>query len=145
MNWGHKITIVIIVFVIGMLGMVFYASMQSNEMIDDNYYQKELAYQEIINASQNLTNLTTNNIVSQNVNEVIITLPYGAFEKLEGGTIELLRPDSKSKDIYMELIPDGYNRRTVAKSQLIKGLYKSRIKWTNGGVNYYKEESVYVE
>jgi hypothetical protein len=52
MNWGHKIAIVIAAFVIGMLSMVYFASQQTNEMIDDNYYQKELAYQDIINAKR---------------------------------------------------------------------------------------------
>ena len=42
MNWGHKITIVIVLFLTAMLGMVYYASLQNNEMIDDHYYQKEL-------------------------------------------------------------------------------------------------------
>ena len=37
MNWGHKIGIVIGAFVIGMLGMVFFASLQTKEMIDANY------------------------------------------------------------------------------------------------------------
>ena len=51
MNWGHKLTIVIVLFVAGMLGMVSYAMMQDNEMIDDHYYQKELEYQDVIDAS----------------------------------------------------------------------------------------------
>jgi hypothetical protein len=54
MNWGHKITIVIIVFLVGMLGMVFIALRQNNEMIDDDYYKKELAYQQVIDAKNNL-------------------------------------------------------------------------------------------
>ena len=49
MNWGHKITIVILTFIIGMLGMVYVASKQTNEMFDSNYYEKELKYQNYIN------------------------------------------------------------------------------------------------
>jgi hypothetical protein len=80
MNWGHKLTIVIVLFVAGMLGMVSYAMMQDNEMIDDHYYQKELEYQDVIDASQNLANLTSDNLVSQTLTEVMITLPVGTFE-----------------------------------------------------------------
>ncbi len=145
MNWGHKITIVIILFVAGMLGMVTYAMMQDNEMIDDHYYQKELEFQGVIDASQNLINLTGDNLVSQTMSDVVITLPVGTFEKLEKGNIELLRIDSKSKDVQLPIEANGWNVRTISKSTLIKGLYKARIRWTSGGKEYYKEESVYVE
>lgn len=145
MNWGHKIGIVIGLFVLGMLGMVWLASRQSNEMIDDNYYEKELAYQEIIDAQQNLADLTDQNLVEQNIHEVIITLPYGAFEKLEKGHIELMRTDDEKKDIRQTIVPNGSNRRTISKSDLTKGMYKARIRWTNDGHEYYKEESVFVE
>lgn len=145
MNWGHKLTIFIILFLVVMLGMVFYATMQTNEMIDDNYYQKELEYQDVIDAKQNLVNISTNNLISQTFLEVVITLPPGTFEKLEKGNIELLRNDSKANDVQLEIEPNGSNRRTIPKSSLLKGMYKSRIKWTNDGKEFYKEESVFVE
>ena len=145
MNWGHKRTIVIIVFLIVMLGMVLYVSMQRNEMIDDNYYQNEMEYQQIIDAKQNLLNVSTNNLVNQTFLEVVITLPPGTFEKLESGNIELLRKDSKGKDVQLTIVPNGSNRRTIPKTSLLKGMYKSRIKWKNDGKAFYKEESVFVE
>jgi hypothetical protein len=145
MNWGHKITIVIIIFLVAMLGMVFYASMQTNEMIDDNYYTKELEYQQIIDAKQNLMNVSTNNLVGQNLNEIFIILPAGAFEKLEGGYIELLRTDSEKKDVRQDIKSVGTNRFVIPKSGLTKGIYKARISWKNNGIPYYKEESVFVE
>ena len=145
MNWGHKLTIFIVLFLVVMLGMVFYATMQTNEMIDDNYYQKELEYQDVIDAKQNLVNISTNNLISQTFLEVVITLPPGTFEKLEKGNIELLRNDSKANDVQLEIEPNGSNRRTIPKSSLLKGMYKSRIKWTNDGKEFYKEESVFVE
>ncbi len=145
MNWGHKITIVIVLFLIGMLSMVYVASMQTNEMIDDHYYQKELEFQKVIDASQNLINISENNLVSQTIGDVVITLPVGTFEGLEKGNIEMLRNDSKSKDVNLALEPNGTNRRTIPKNTLSKGIYKARIKWTSRGKEYYREESIFVE
>ena len=48
MNWGKGITLVIILFIITMLGMVYVASKQTNEMVEANYYDKELKYQNLI-------------------------------------------------------------------------------------------------
>ena len=145
MNWGHKLTIVIVTFLVVMLGMVFFAFRQTNEMVDDNYYQKELEYQGVIDAKQNLVNVSDVNLISQTMMEVVVTLPPGTFEKLEKGNIELMRNDAKSKDVQLAIEPNGSNRRTIAKASLSKGMYKTRIKWTNDGKEFYKEENVYVE
>ena len=145
MNWGHKITIVIIVFLVGMLGMVFFALQQNNEMIDDDYYKKELAYQQVIDAKQNLLNKSENNIVNQNAMEVIFILPVGTFEKLEEGHIELLRPDNQLKDVHMAMQFVGRDKYVIPKTDLLSGAYKARISWKNAGTAYYKEETVYVE
>ncbi len=45
MNWGARIAILIVTFVVSMIGMVVVAFQQTNEMTDANYYQKELEYQ----------------------------------------------------------------------------------------------------
>ena len=145
MNWGHKIAIVIILFVFGMLGMVYFASLQTNEMIDDNYYQKELAYQEIIDAQKNLLDLGSGDLISQTKSDIVISFPEVAFGNLERGHIELLRPDAQSKDFNMPLIPTNSNQRFINKADLSQGIYKARIRWTNGGKEYYTEESLFVQ
>ena len=145
MNWGHKILIVIILFLMAMVGMVIYASMQTNEMVDENYYQKEMAYQDVIDAKKNLLTVSTDNVVSQTMLEVVITLPVGTFEKLEKGTIELMRSDSEAKDMHLDIKAHGNNRYVFQKSDLSKGMYKARISWVSNGTAYYKEESVFVE
>jgi hypothetical protein len=145
LNWGHKLAIVIVLFLVAMLAMVFYAARQDNEMIDENYYQKELGYQDLIDAQKNLLAVTANNIVSQDMDEVIFTLPIGTFEGLDSGRVELLRTDAERLDRFLDLRPDGTNRRSIAKAELSAGVYRARIRWTSKGVPYYKEESVYVE
>jgi len=145
MNWGHKITIVIIVFLVGMLGMVFIALRQNNEMVDDEYYKKELAYQQVIDAKKNLLKVSENNIVNQNAREVIFILPVGTFEKFEEGNIELLRPDNQLKDVHMLMHYVGRDKYVIPKTDLLSGEYKARISWKNNGTPYYKEETVYVQ
>ena len=54
MSWGYKILIVYILFIGMILGMVYVASRQTNEMQDDNYYAKELVYQSVIDGKNNL-------------------------------------------------------------------------------------------
>ncbi len=145
MNWGHGIMIFILLFICLVLGAVFFAMQQTNEMFDADYYQKELEYQSVIDARQNLSRISDHKIVHQNLDEVIIIFPVGTFEKLERGTIELLRADDQQRDVILEVIPTGYDRRIITKSTLSKGVYRTRIHWTSGGTPFYAEETLYVE
>lgn len=145
MNWGHSILIVIILFLVGMLGMVFYAARQTNEMIDDQYYQKELAYQSVIEAKQNLLRVSDHKIVQQDLDEVKIIFPDGTFEKLEQGMIELLRQNDQRRDIRIEVKPTGFSHRLIPKTDLIRGMYRVRVQWVNDGIPYYAEETLFVE
>ena len=54
MSWGYKILIVYILFIGMILGMVYVASRQTNEMQDDNYYAKELVYQSVIDGKNGI-------------------------------------------------------------------------------------------
>ncbi|MBK9981762.1 MAG: FixH family protein [Saprospiraceae bacterium] len=145
MNWGHSLTIFIIVFLAGMLGMVYYASRQSNEMIDDHYYEKEMKYQSTIDAQKNLMAKSSVSMIGQNQDDVIITFPAGSFESIENGTIELLRNDAQRNDVDLAIQTNGTDRQHISKNILTKGMYTARIKWTNDHQEYYREEKLIVE
>jgi hypothetical protein len=129
MHWGHKITIVIVVFLIGMTGMVFVASRQTNEMIDEKYYEKELVYQDLINAKENLQMLKKSSLVQQNEQQVMIQIPPASLNNIENGVINFLKNEDKSKDL---------------QTQLKKGWYKFRIRWKSEGKEYFSEENLQI-
>lgn len=145
LHWGHKLGIAIAIFISAMLAMVFYAARQSNEMIDENYYQKELVYQSVIEAQKNLLRVSSNNIVTQDMDEVIILLPEGTFAGFDSGAVALLRNDAERLDVRVNMEDNGSNRTVIPKSRLSAGMYRARIRWSSGGIPYYKEESVFVE
>jgi uncharacterized membrane protein len=74
MSWGYKILIVYILFIGMILGMVYVASRQTNEMQDDNYYAKELVYQSVIDGKNNLNALTEKLVVENTSDAVQIKL-----------------------------------------------------------------------
>ncbi len=145
MNWGHKLLIVIILFLVTMIGVVFYASQQTNEMIDDQYYQKELKYQEVIDAKKNLNAVSGEPMLHQTPTEVVLHFPVGTFEKMESGSLELLRADNKSKDVSLTLHPNYSDLMVIPKQKLHKGHYQVRISWRNDQKAYYREETLFVE
>lgn len=144
LNWGHGLLGVILLFLASMAGMIYVASRQTNEMVDDHYYQKELAYQGVIDAGKNLKHLTNQSIVSQTPENIVIQFPAGSFEKLESGSLEMQRNDASQKDLHLQLAPSGNPAFEISKSGLTRGLYKMKISWINERVPYYYEENVFV-
>jgi len=145
LNWGHGILGVILGFLVCMCIMIYIASQQTNEMVDDHYYQKELAYQGVIDAGKNLKALTSQSIVSQTSAYVVIQFPVGSFENLQSGTLDLQGSDASRKDLHIELSSTGSPAFEIAKSGLDRGFYRMKVAWINRQVPYYFEENVFIE
>ncbi len=46
-SWGHKILFTYLAFVAGMMGMVYLTTKQNRDLVSDNYYADELAFQNL--------------------------------------------------------------------------------------------------
>ena len=142
MNWGYKIMIFIICFILAMSGMVCVAFKQTNEMIDSDYYGKELKYQELINAAQNLNSINSSQILIQKDNKLILAIPKGTYSEFKEGQIEFIRNSDQSKDKTISFKPDTSGIFALRTDDFSSGQYKSRIKWTNGDQEYYREQNI---
>lgn len=142
MNWGYRVVIILVVFVIGIGVMVYIAMQQTNEMMDDNYYDKEMKYQGIIDAKKNTGDLNDSVQVTTQDSLVRIRLPLPAIKKLEHGSIEFLRPSDQTKDKTVELKVDSNGLQFLPRTDFIKGLYRIRAKWNSNGISYYDERDV---
>lgn len=144
LNWGHGILGIILLFLACMAGMVYVASKQTNEMVDDHYYQKELAFQGVIDAGKNLQRLSHQSMVSQVDDKVVLQFPAGSFENLESGSIEMMRNDASQKDLHFKIEASMVPVFEIQKTELLKGFYNMKIAWTSDHVPYYFEENVFV-
>lgn len=142
MNWGKGITIVILVFLISMLSMVYVASRQTNEMIDDHYYERELAYQQVIDA-QERTAAQGLPLVSIQTEGVLVQIPANIRPKDTGGTATFLRLSNQQLDRRFALTPDSTGRQLFPAAEFVKGEYRFRLQWQSGGETYYREENIY--
>jgi hypothetical protein len=144
MSWGYRVVIILVVFVIGMLVMLYIAMQQNNDMIDSNYYDKELKYQEVINAKENLSRLHDSVFITATDSIVKIKIPIAAISEVKDGSIEFIRSSNMKKDRLIPLQTDLAGVQIISRSQFIKGAYRVRIKWTSKTVPYYDERDVYM-
>ncbi|OJU23008.1 MAG: hypothetical protein BGN92_01630 [Sphingobacteriales bacterium 41-5] len=145
MSWGYRVIIILSVFVVGILTMVYIAMKQDVVMIDDNYYEKELQYQGVIDARTNLEKLNDSVLVTQEGEMVRIKIPALAAQNISEGYIEFLRHDDKNKDRKLTIATDVNGTQLLPKSNFSKGEYKLRARWKSNNVEYYDERKVMMQ
>ncbi|MCO5231381.1 MAG: FixH family protein [Chitinophagales bacterium] len=145
MNWGYKILITIVLFLVGMLSMVYLSMQQSNEMIDENYYTLEKDYQRLIDGQNALKSVQSESLLSQNDSVIIVKLPATTYLHIQDADIKFLKPDNQKLDISFQISPNDSGFYFIPKSQLTKGVYKVRTQWTNDSQFYYSDEKLFVE
>ena len=144
MNWGYKILIVVIVFVVGIGTMVTIAMQQKNEMEDDQYYVKELKHQNLIDAEKNLNKLSEKLSLTDTNNMLKLTIPHTTTTNISDGTITFLRPSDQTKDLSIAMSINNNGAQLISKKQLIRGLYNVKINWQSQGIAYYTERSIFI-
>lgn len=144
MNWGYKIFIVIILFIVGMFGMVYVAFKQTNEMMDSNYYDKEVHYQTKIDAAKNINEVMSGDLISLAGESMKIALPVNTVIRYEKGDIEFVKQDEMKYDQTVPLSPDSMGLMNLSLAKFKHGLYKARISWRADQKDYYREQNILI-
>lgn len=143
-SWGTKIAAVYILFVIGVLIMVFVFMNQEVHLVTDNYYAKELEYQNHID-KVNRTNQLEEQLDIRNQQTFIKFIFPKQFDyKTIKGTINFYRPSDPAKDISFEITPDSFNTQIVSTEKLTKGIWKVKVDWLANNISYYNEKIIMV-
>ncbi|HEX5625162.1 MAG TPA: FixH family protein [Saprospiraceae bacterium] len=142
MNWGYRILLVIVLFISMILYFLYVSMQQTNELIDDHYYEKEKQFQGLLDASENLAALEGKLDLAQDAKWFSITLPPESISGFSQGTVDLLCLNDQSKDRHFALQPDSTGLFAIDKSRLFKGVYELRLKWTSDGKEYVFRDKV---
>jgi hypothetical protein len=139
-NWGVRIAIIYGSFVLGILTMVSMAMNQKIDLVSEDYYAKELKFQEQINHTENALNIP----IASSVNKRTVTLqfPVAFHNQSITGEILFFRPSDSEKDIQFPLMPDAEGAQVIQSEKLIKGLYKMKISWALKNKKYYQQKVV---
>ena len=143
MNWGHKIIAVYILFVAGMLFLAFKSSRQNIELVTEDYYAKELVYQQKIDESKRTAALSDTVKISILHHAVTINFPKDFEAKKITGEVTLYCPANEKKDMNQQfMVTDSAVNISVPSSN--HGLHYVKINWSVAGVNYYYEKKIII-
>ncbi len=143
MNWGYKIMLVYLVFISGMLFMAFKSSEQDIELVTEDYYAKELVYQQKIDEIKRTASLSKP--VEVNLNQQVLTITFPdefASKKIEG-SVTLYCPANKKMDIQRSF--DSNEKKVVVMIPVTKqGLHYVKLSWSSEGISYYFEKKIII-
>ncbi len=143
MSWGYKILFLYLGFVVLTLVLVVMSYRHDVPLVSDDYYEKELKYQDQINMMKNAVALKTPIKVEYDaVNHVVnISFPPENSGKITG-TIRLMRPSDPGLDTEFQVEVDDLHQQQLSVASLHKGLWNLKIYWENAGKKYMKEEDL---
>lgn len=142
MNWGYKIAIFYGGFVIVVLASVFFAMSQKVDLVTDNYYEKELKYQEQINKSQRTKALKEKTSIEVSPSGIKLKFPILPDKNTRNDYILLYRPSDPSKDIKLNISTDSFGFQYIPAEKISRGFWKVKLSWTSGGSEYYDESII---
>jgi hypothetical protein len=144
-NWGTGIVLVIIVFVLGMGALVYITFQNSINLVHEDYYPRELEHQSMIERRDNALELDQRVTIDYAPEIIEVRFPkFFDYDKLIG-EIQLFRPSSGIKDVFILVKTDQQGIQRIPTNGLDQGKYIVKIEWEAEGVYYYTEKEIYVK
>ncbi len=141
MNWGKGIIIAMGAFMCFILFMVVTLMSKSTDLESEDYYKKEIEYEQEMKALKNASQLKEHAKIDLTEEYVVVVLP--TKEQVSNVQIALFRPNNKKKD---KLLNEN-NSKTImiAKNTLLKGRYNVAIKYEVNGKKILQKEEIMID
>lgn len=144
MNWGWKIAITYTLFAVMTLAFVFFAATKKVNLVEEDYYEKEIKYQEQIERIKNARELSDAFIIMYNTNNALLSLHYAGKESLKG-EVHLFRPSDSELDLLLPLNLDNKGNQVVDARTLLKGFWVVKVTWEASGKSYFKSQQIDIQ
>jgi hypothetical protein len=143
MNWGKKIALVYLSFVAFMGFMVWKCLQQKDiNLVSEDYYQKEIAYQTNIDQMNNTNQLSSELKFDYKSDGQTVMLGFPKESIGSTGEVNFYRPADAHKDFKVKLDIANAESQSIPVSNLDRGLWVVKVSWNKDGKGYYKEEKM---
>ncbi|MEM9142072.1 MAG: FixH family protein [Bacteroidota bacterium] len=143
-NWGTGIVLAFIGFIGFILFFVVRMNMDQradHDLVTDEYYQKELAYQKEIDAETNTKALREPIQLQKTKEGLLIQFPRSMNTQNIKGTVSLYRPSNKHLDFDLPIRLSN-THLLIPDNRLLDGRWDIKLFWEYGGKPYLYKESI---
>jgi hypothetical protein len=137
MNWGKGIVIGMVTFMGFITFLVVGLMMNRVDLESEDYYKREINYEQEIKAQENANNLEAKIEISSNKEFVVVKVPEGEFQEIE---LHLTRPNDKKMDKRFKI--QGTKSFLIDKKELEKGVYTVELSYMVNNKPCLQKESV---
>lgn len=138
-SWAYKILTVYLLFVAGIMFLVFKANGERYDLVTENYYEAEVKYQDVIDQKQRVAALSAPPEIEYDGRQLRIQFPSEFTGKVLQGELYLYRPSDAKKDIRQSftVLDNQYTMKVPAG---VSGMYDIKLSWKAGGQTYFMEK-----
>ena len=141
-SWGTGIVLAFAAFITFILYFVVLASTDekaNHDLVTDHYYEKELDFQNQIDASRNAGSLEGRIRLEQNTSGLLLLFPGHWDHSAIKGNIALYRPSNRKLDFELPIkLTDS--AMLVPEWRLPEGRWDLTISWETSGKEYLQKE-----
>jgi len=141
-TWGDKIAGAYLLFVIGIVFLVFKANNEKFDLVTKDYYGEELKYQQVIDQSANANALSMQ--VKEEIinNELVIRFPDEMKGKQIDGDFYLYYPANATRDYRKTFSINSVEMKQPLPTGM-SGMYELKLSWLADGKKYYYEKKIF--
>ncbi len=143
-NWGTGIVLAFVAFISFIMYFVVVANSDpraDHDLVTEEYYRKELEYQQDLDASRNLELFGGQVEVLRISGGLGIRFPKGMDLQGIDGKVSLYRPSNKQLDFEFP-IQNSDTLQLIPASRLLDGRWDIRVNWTYKGKPYLFRERI---
>lgn len=143
--WPIAIIAFFIVFGLFLAGFVVWAVGQKQDLVAEDYYEREVRFQEQLDRMNRTHALARDTTVSFDAasKNILVALP-AAQASAAKGRIHFYRPSNARLDHVVPLAMNPQGRQSVDARELAAGLWKVRVEWSVDGQEFYFDQPVIV-
>lgn len=138
--WPAGITIVIVLFALGMALMVRIAVRNPEDLVREDHYERAVHYQQELDRESAASPIAADSLARFIPGTgLLITLPAGAV----AGRVQLYRPSDAKRDRTLDYTPAPDGHQVIPAAALQPGRWRVRLMWMRDGVAAQKEVTFY--
>lgn len=141
-NWGHKLVFFASAFMLFVVVMVYKISTQKVELVDKNYYENGIRYQEEINKYS--ASKDTKHTIDFSLTEQKLVFQISPSNTISG-EMHFYRPSDAALDFSKAFAVDQNGKHEFSTVDLKKGPWKVTYEWKSGDTLMAAEKQFIVE
>lgn len=141
-NWGTGAFMLFGSFAVFMTCLAIFASMQRNELVTDDYYEKELEFKEVQKKQERTALLDGETTFLIEDDQFVIDFPKDVEGEISG-EIVFFKPSSE-KDDKSVTFKTSVKRYELAIGNYSTGMYKVKVSWSANNQEYYNEGEIVI-